>query len=102
AASGRRSFDFATIEDGQVVQLEPAGTIAVSVHGIPADLPREKLEVWVREEPREKLAGPRAVLGEGDVARVDLPARGRYVLWLLVTTRRSTGSSGAPIASSPE
>jgi hypothetical protein len=48
------------------------------------------------------MAGPRAALGEGDVARVDLPARGRYVLWLLLTTRQGSSSSGAMIANSPE
>jgi hypothetical protein len=102
-APGCRDLRLTSLEEGQVVMLEPAGVIAVTVKGIPADLPRGHLQVWVREEPRERLAGPKAMLGDGDVARVTLPARGRYVLWLLVSTKKdNTSEYWSSIASSPE
>lgn len=103
-AAGSRPLRVAALTDGRRVQLDPAGTIAVTVRGIPADLPRERLEVWVRDEVRERFAGPKASLGAGDVTRLPLPARGRYLVWLLVTTRDGRGgetSTGIATGPSP-
>jgi hypothetical protein len=83
------------LPDDLRVALEPAGTIAVTVRGLPADMPRDNLEVWVRDEVRERMAGPRARVGADGMARAELPARGRYVLWLLVTTRDGKGGTAS-------
>jgi len=84
-APGKRTQRLSALADDLVVKLEPAGTIAVTVRGLPDDVPRDRLEVWVRDEVRERMSGPQVPVGADGVARAELPARGRYVLWLLVT-----------------
>lgn len=93
-APGMRSQRFAGLRDGQTVTLAPPGTLTVTVRGIPADVAREHVEVWVRDEVRERFAGPRGPVGEGDVLRVSMPPQGRYYPYVLVrTSATATGGT---------
>lgn len=91
-ATGMRSQRLDEVHDNQVVVLAPPGKLEVAVHGIPADVAREHIEVWVRDEVRRRFYGPRAAIGAGDVATVPMPPRGRYLVTLLVRT--DSGGAG--------
>ncbi|MEZ6037213.1 MAG: carboxypeptidase-like regulatory domain-containing protein [Planctomycetota bacterium] len=85
SAPGWRSVRVEQWPAQQLVQLEPAGTLQVEIVGLPAEAPRERFEVWIRDAVRERFAGPRGKLAAGcDVVTIELPARGSYLpqLWL--------------------
>lgn len=72
------------MRDGLVIRPPRASTLRIVVHGLPAELPRERIGVWVRHEQRERLEGPRAALDAQGMATVPTPVAANYVLWLLV------------------
>lgn len=113
SAEGHRPQQLLALTDGQVVRLEPAGKIAVRVVGLPDDVPREPLEVWVRGRQGERYTLPHQLqLGAGDVARGALPARGVHSVDLWVSrptpgggsrgSRITFGDEPVPIGDGPE
>ncbi|HEX5052523.1 MAG TPA: carboxypeptidase-like regulatory domain-containing protein [Planctomycetota bacterium] len=96
-APGKRPLAIEQWPEEQTVCLEPAGSLQVAVRGLPADVPRENVEVWVRDEVRERFAGPRARFADGDVATMLLPVRGRYVLQLIVSRDDGHGGSSGTL-----
>lgn len=99
SAPGARPQVVEALSDGQVVKLGPAGTLIVRVIGIPSEFSRDLLEVQVGPDERggflRAVQGP---LGEGDVARVPLPQRGKFRVQLVATIRHGTGSTSSVIA----
>lgn len=88
---GMRPVRIHEVRDRHVVTLLPPGKVEVAVAGIPADCQRQHVVVWVRSAERGSFEGNQAALGEGDVAKVDLPLPGSYRAVLLVQTRNSSG-----------
>lgn len=81
---GMRPLEVQDLADGLVVQPAPASRMRVVIGGLPADLPTERIGVWVRHERRERFEGPRAGLGADGSVTVAVPVAGNYVLSLLV------------------
>lgn len=80
-----------------VVTLEKASNLQIHVVGLPADLPRTNLEVWLRDEVRERFDGPRQMLLANDTMSVPMPARGKYDMYLLVTRRERHSSRSSAV-----
>lgn len=99
-AEGHRTLDVGELVDGADLRLEPAGTLQVAVLGLPPDIPRDKLSIYLRhaERGRLDLTTDSAVVGGEDTARVALPARGRYHVQLMVATRTAESGWGTTIA----
>jgi hypothetical protein len=92
AARGRQPVVVERVVDGQVVRLRRLPSLCVQVRGLPDDLPRAGLAVFLRSASRENLADHAAgELGAGDTASVPLPPPGRYHVRL---TRQRTGDGG--------
>ena len=92
-AEGKQTVELATVQDGMQVTLGPRSRVRVAVTGLPADLPRGRIEVMFRSVVRDNLGDSVwARLGEGDVADSPLPAKGSYTLRLVV---RRDGERGA-------
>ena len=89
---GKRTVRCDNWPDGLVVTLEQAKRVQIEVVGLPADVPRTHLEVWLRDEVRERFAGPRQLLPANDTVSLPMPARGKYRMYLLVTIPQRNGS----------
>ena len=98
---GRRTVRLDEWPDDLVVTLEKASLVKVQVVGLPADVPRADLEIWLRDDVRERFAGPRQLLQANDIVSMPLPARGAYHLHLLVTRRQQNGSRSAEVCVDP-
>ncbi len=83
---GKRTERRSDWPDGLVIQLEKACQMRVRVVGLPADIPRRNLEVWLRGEDRNRFDGPREMMQKGDLVSLTLPARGKYRLNLRVAS----------------
>lgn len=71
--------------DGGQVQLLPRRRICVTVVGLPAELPRDRIEVMLRSVVRENLGdSTQAQLDGSDTAAVPLPRAGGYRVLLVV------------------
>ncbi|MBK8100383.1 MAG: hypothetical protein IPK26_25070 [Planctomycetes bacterium] len=104
SARGHRDLEVPALTDGMVVTMPKAGTLRVRLLGLPKDVPRERLQVWVRHEVRERLEGPRGKVDANGIAEVATPVAGNYLLWLLVSVPGPGGepsSSGVAIRPDP-
>ncbi|MGE3879895.1 MAG: carboxypeptidase regulatory-like domain-containing protein [Planctomycetota bacterium] len=101
SAPGQRSIDVTSWPDTQRIQLEAAGKLTIAVRGLPTDVPRERLEVWLRDPVRRVFDEPRASLpADGsDVVTLELPARGRFLptLWLRSENERPGSGSATAV-----
>ncbi len=89
SAPGKRPRRLDTPHGELVVKLQPAGELTVAVVGIPAELSRERLEIWLEpDEPGGLARALRASLRKGDDAVVSTPVPGRYLVRLLVVGQR--------------
>jgi len=88
----KRTIRLSEWTDGMVVTLARASKVQIHVTGLPADLKRDTIQVWLREDDRRSFEGPRLMLKSDDTVTAPLPARGNYRLHLLVTHRTETGS----------
>lgn len=85
AANGCRPRELAALRSGSLV-LEPAGVLRVQLRAMPADIPRERVEVWLRHEDRARFHGPRGQPDADGRLELPTPTAGRYLVWLLVRT----------------
>ncbi len=81
--SGLRALDVADLGDGTDIVMRPASTFRVHID-LPADLARDRFEVWVRHEQRERFLGPRGTLDANGDVDLATPIAGRYFVNLLV------------------
>lgn len=103
SAAGKRPVELTEIPDDGVVRLHPAGAFPVRVRGLPPDVPRARLAIWLRHVERPRLdLSTGAPLGEGDAARVPLPVAGAYHVLLLVVPEGAEGMAGSTVLRSPE
>lgn len=86
---GLRPRELAGLADGMDVVMSPASTFRVHVTGLPADVPADRLEVWVRHEQRERFLGPRGDVDAGGTVELATPVPGRYFVNLLVKVAKS-------------
>ena len=94
SADGRQRREFTTVQDGMQVALGAAEVVRVAVTGLPADLPRARIDVMFRSVVRDNLADTVwAKLGADDVAQGPLPVRGTYLLRLVVRRDGEHGGS---------
>lgn len=98
---GKRTIRRNSWPDDLVVTLKKARELRVQVVGLPADLPRSDLEIWLRDDVRERFAGPREMLQTEDTVSMPIPARGSYHLHLLVTHRERNGSRSSTVHIDP-
>mgnify|MGYP003624710108 CR=1 FL=1 len=98
---GRRTVRRDDWPDDLVVKLEKASNVQVQVVGLPADVPRADLEIWLRDVVRERFAGPREMLQADDMVSMPLPARGKYQVYFLVTHRVRNGSRSSTVHVDP-
>jgi hypothetical protein len=98
---GKRTIRRNSWPDDLVVTLEQARELRVQVVGLPADLPRSDLEIWLRDDVRERFAGPREMLQTEDTVSMPIPARGSYHLHLLVTRRERNSSRSSTVHIDP-
>lgn len=89
--AGMRPVRLNTVGERHVVKLEPQGAMDVMVKGLPEDVSREHLVVWVRGAERGNFEGNQAKVEDDGVAHVALPVPGSYRAVLLVQTRTSGG-----------
>ncbi|HEX6811971.1 MAG TPA: hypothetical protein VF384_10150 [Planctomycetota bacterium] len=82
--TGLRAREVAELTDGMDVVLQAAKTFRVRIAGLPDDVPRERIEVWVRHEERERFLGPRGTPDGDGVTELSTPQAGRYYVNLLV------------------
>jgi hypothetical protein len=89
---GLRTREVAELTDGMDVVLVPAKTFRVCIAGLPDDMPRERILVWVRHEQRERFLGPQGKPDDKGVTEVPTPQAGRYnvELWVKRTARSET------------
>jgi hypothetical protein len=83
--------------EGLVVTLEKASNLQIRVKGLPADVARDNIEIWLRDIDSESFEGPRGMLQAKDSVSVPLPARGNYRLRLQVTHRTRGGSTSRTV-----
>lgn len=83
--------------DGMVVTLAPASKVVIRVVGLPNDLERRTIEVWLRDDEGRRFEGPRQMLQAKDTATMLIPPRGNYRLHLLVTHQRGRGRSSRTV-----
>ena len=94
---GKRTLRRDTWPKEFVVTLEQASSLTIHVAGLPADVPHADLEVWLRDEVRERFEGPRDMLPANHTVTVPMPPRGNYYLYLLVTKRVRNGSRSSTV-----
>jgi hypothetical protein len=100
-STGLRTREVAELADGMDVVLEPVKTFRVRILGLPDDLPRKRIEVWVRHEQRERFLGPRGTPDDKGVTELTMPQPGRYKveLWVKYAAR---GEAMTLVAIRPE
>ena len=97
-ASGKRPREFQGVPAEPVVRLEPQGSLAVKVRGLPADVPRANLGVWLRHVDRSRLdLTTQGRLVDDDVAHVPLPVAGSYHVLLLVERLGAHGGTSTTV-----
>ena len=93
-APGKQPRELDAVVDGGDVTLRLLPDLCVTVRGLPDDLPRAGLAVFLRSVVRENLADHAiAELGPGDAANLALPPAGRYHLRLVRVAKTGTGST---------
>lgn len=80
--TGLRPHEVPELTDGMTVVMSPASTFCVRLAGLPDGLPRDQLEVWVRDERGRFLATQADVAADGAVV-LPTPHNGRYLVHLL-------------------
>lgn len=80
--TGLRPHEVPELTDGMTVVMSPASTFCVRLAGLPDGLPRDQLEVWVRDERGRFLATQADVAADGAVV-LPTPHNGRYFVHLL-------------------
>jgi hypothetical protein len=94
-AEGKEPVILTDVTDGAVVRMGPRKRVRVSVVGLPADLPRDRLAVMFRSVERTNLQPWQIeLLGEGDFAKLPVPAYGGYYLRLVVVKAANDPNSG--------
>ena len=104
SARGYRDLEVPALTDGLVVTMPKASTVRVRLLSLPKDVPRERLQVWVRHEERDRIEGPRRSVDADGVCEVETPVAGNYVLWLFLMVPAPGGqqwSNGIAIRPDP-
>lgn len=101
-ASGKRTYRHSQWPDEVTIRLEPAADVVVEVPGLPADVPRDRVEIWLREDKRGSFDGPRRTMQGGNSVTMPIPPAGRYRLMLLATKRHRNGSRSSTIHAAKE
>jgi hypothetical protein len=93
----KRSVDVTDWPDSQEIRLEPEGTLRIAVRGLPADVPRERLELWLHSPLNPAFDGPRVGLPAdgGELVTLELPARGRYLPTLCLRDVKARAGAGS-------
>lgn len=93
-APGCQPVEVIDVVDGADIRMRPLPNLCVTVKGLPADVDRADLAVFLRSVVRENLAdSSQAPLVAGDVANVPLPAPGRYHVRLTVRQKAGAGDN---------
>jgi hypothetical protein len=96
SAPGKQPRELGDIRDGADVRLSPVLLVCVTVQGLPAEVPRERVEVVLRSVVRENLEDTVfGRLGAGDAVSVPQPRAGRYVVHLQVNAERANGGTSS-------
>ncbi|MEO6596936.1 MAG: hypothetical protein ABIP94_19495 [Planctomycetota bacterium] len=94
SAPGKEPVELTEVQNGDDIRLGPRRRVQVTVLGLPADLPRDRLGVMFRSVVRENLqSGQFVPLGANDAATVPAPPNGRYHLRLCVSNPSTDGGS---------
>ncbi|MCC7398951.1 MAG: carboxypeptidase regulatory-like domain-containing protein [Planctomycetes bacterium] len=94
SAPGKQPRELDAVVHGGDVTLRMLPDFCVTVRGLPDDLPRAGLAVFLRSVVRENLADHAvAELGPGDTANLPLPPAGRYHVRLVGVMKTRTGST---------
>ncbi len=96
SASGQRSAELETVVDGLDIRLQPEGRVEICLQGLPSDILRDELYLFVRPLNRRDLRSiVRVKVGEGDVARLPRPPKGWRILMLYWGSAEGGGGSRA-------
>lgn len=102
-AAGKQPLEVDEVRDGGELRLRPLPNLCVVVKGLPADVPRQELAVFLRSVVRENLVDQaQALLGPGDTAYVPLPPAGRYHLRLTLARASGGGTSWTFVGQRPD
>jgi hypothetical protein len=84
-APGMAPLELREIVDGSDVRLHPARTLPITLNGLPAALPRQRLSVWLRPVAGELLTDAvDAPIGADGCAHLPWPRAGQYFVRVVV------------------